>query len=108
MVEFLALAVGAAVEPTSLLVAVAEVVGLQSLPPLLDHLDRLLRETLIFKGLLVRVVKLDHPLSSGRRVNFGTPSRQLAYDLNLPAIQQAAVNPNSYRNYLSQYKQLFG
>jgi hypothetical protein len=26
----------------------------------------------------------------------------------LPAIQQAAINPNSYRNYLSHYKQLFG
>jgi hypothetical protein len=47
-------------------------------------------------------------VESGRTVDFGTPSRQLAYDLNLPAIQQAAVNPNSYRNYLSQYKQLFG
>lgn len=47
-------------------------------------------------------------IESGRTVDFGQPSRQLAYDLNLPAIQQAAVNPNSYRNYLSQYKQLFG
>jgi hypothetical protein len=47
-------------------------------------------------------------VQSGRTVDFGQPSRQLAYDLNLPAIQQAAVNPNSYRNYLSQYKQLFG
>jgi hypothetical protein len=47
-------------------------------------------------------------VESGRTVDFGTPSRQLAYDLNLPAIQQAAMNPNSYRNYLSQYKQLFG
>jgi hypothetical protein len=47
-------------------------------------------------------------VESGRTVDFGQPSRQLAYDLNLPAIQQAAVNPNSYRNYLSQYKQLFG
>ena len=47
-------------------------------------------------------------VESGRTVDFGKPSRQLAYDLNLPAIQQAAVNPNSYRNYLSQYKQLFG
>jgi hypothetical protein len=47
-------------------------------------------------------------VESGRKVDFGTPSRQLAYDLNLPAIQQAAINPNSYRNYLSQYKQLFG
>ena len=47
-------------------------------------------------------------VGSGRTVDFGTPSRQLAYDLNLPAIQQAAMNPNSYRSYLSQYKQLFG
>ena len=47
-------------------------------------------------------------VESGRTVDFGTPSRQLAYDLNLPAIQQAAMNPNSYRSYLSQYKQLFG
>jgi len=47
-------------------------------------------------------------VGSGRTVDFGTPSRQLAYDLNLPAIQQAAMNPNSYRGYLSQYKQLFG
>jgi len=47
-------------------------------------------------------------VENGRTVDFGTPSRQLAYDLNLPAIQQAAMNPNSYRNYLSQYKQLFG
>ena len=47
-------------------------------------------------------------VGSGRTVDFGTPSRQLAYDLNLPAIQQAAMNPNSYKNYLSQYKQLFG
>jgi hypothetical protein len=47
-------------------------------------------------------------IESGRTVDFGTPSRQLAYDLNLPAIQQAAMNPNSYRSYLSQYKQLFG
>jgi hypothetical protein len=47
-------------------------------------------------------------VGSGRTVDFGTPSRQLAYDLNLPAIQQAAINPNSYRGYLSQYKQLFG
>ena len=47
-------------------------------------------------------------VGSGRTVDFGQPSRQLAYDLNLPAIQQATVNPNSYRNYLSQYKQLFG
>ena len=62
-----------------------------------------------FQGIAGAGRQIGSPVvESGRTVDFGRPSRQLAYDLNLPAIQQAAVNPNSYRNYLSQYKQLFG
>jgi hypothetical protein len=57
--------VAVAAEPTSLLAAAAAVAvaaaaaGLQSPLPLLAHSDLLLRETLIFKGLPVRVVRLD-------------------------------------------------
>jgi hypothetical protein len=43
---------------------------------------------------------------SNRTVNFGRPS-EYAFDVNPLANQNASMNPNSYTNYLSQYKQLF-
>jgi hypothetical protein len=47
------------------------------------------------------------PLSANySTVNFGRPSDR-AFDVNLSSIQNASMNPNSYTNYLSQYKQLF-
>jgi hypothetical protein len=47
------------------------------------------------------------PLSANySTVNFGRPS-EYAFDVNLSSIQNASMNPNSYTNYLSQYKKLF-